>query len=237
MSRKGILYILPGFLGDHSGPEWLCSYELSLLHELNVYFTENERTSRRFLRKAGFTGDLNQVQLHRLDKDTSPEQLNLFVKILLEGKDAGILSEAGMPALADPGTLFFRKLHHHGIQIIPIPGPSSILLAIAASGLNGQQFSFHGYLPVEGPDRIKKLKNLEEASLKTGYAQFFIETPFRNNKMMVDILQSCRPETLISIAANLNEPNGWNRTLAVQHWKNNVPELHKIPVVFGLLSH
>jgi 16S rRNA (cytidine1402-2'-O)-methyltransferase len=234
MNKPGNLFVLPGLLGDDAGAEWLCGFEISLIKTLRLYFVENERSARRFIRKAGFEGDLNEIQLFRLDKNTKPEFMQSYLQLLEQGHDGAVLSEAGMPALADPGASLIISAHKKNIRVVPVPGPSAIMLAIVTSGLNGQQFSFNGYLPIEMTDKAKTIRKIEDLARNTGYAQFFIETPYRNNRLLNDILTICKPDTLLSIAANLCETNGWNKTQTIDDWKKEIPELHKIPAVFGL---
>lgn len=231
----GKLFLLPTWLGEENNPDYLCGKELSLIQDLKFYLAENEKSARRFLRKAGFKGSFDEIQILRLDKDTPPEKQSIFIDIIRKGENAGILSDAGMPAIADPGANFIRLAHIHNINVIPVPGPSSILLAIMGSGLNGQQFSFNGYLPVDKKERLKKIIALDEISFRTGYAQFFIETPYRNESLYNDLLKGCNPGTDLCIAANLTQSDSWIKTQRICDWVNQQPELHKIPVVFGIL--
>jgi 16S rRNA (cytidine1402-2'-O)-methyltransferase len=232
----GRLYLLPCLLGDEASIDTLSQWEISLISDLKVFLTENERSCRRFMRKAGFAGDFDTIELIRLDKDTSLQEIESILKKISFDLDAGILSEAGAPAIADPGAPLIRMAFNKGIQVIPVPGPSAIMLAISSSGLNGQQFSFHGYLPVDSASRIRKLRELQDDSKRTGYAHFFIETPYRNNAFLKDCLSSLHPSTLISIASNLTLANAFVNTETVDQWKKDVPELHKIPAVFGILA-
>lgn len=189
------------------------------------------------MRKAGFTGDFDSIELIRLDKDTSSHEMESILKRIAQDQVAAVISEAGSPAIADPGAPLIRKAYQHGIQVIPVPGPSAIMLAISSSGLNGQQFSFHGYLPVESGARMKQLREIQEHSQKTGYAHFFIETPYRNNAFLKDCLSSLKLSTLISIASNLTLADAFVMTKTVEQWKKEIPDLHKIPTVFGILAH
>lgn len=227
---------MPSLLGDDAPVNTLSATELELLEKLRYYYTENERSARRFLRKAGYTGSLEEIQMHRLDKDTSTQEQSQLLQILRDGNDVGLISEAGSPAVADPGAGFIQLAHSAGIEVVPVPGPSAIFLAIMASGLNGQQFSFNGYLPIDTSARIKTLRSLEEQSARTGYAQFFIETPYRNKALLDDILKTLHPSTLLSISLNLTVPGGWSKTRTVKYWKGNLPEIQKIPAIFGLMK-
>ncbi len=235
--NKGCLYLLPSFLGDDDHAGHLSSFEINLLQELKLFFCENEKSCRRFMRKAGFTGSFDEITLHRLDKDTSRQELAEFVHLLLSGQDAGLISEAGAPALADPGSLLIREAHQRNITVIPVPGPSAIMLAIIASGLNGQAFSFKGYLPVDRTERKNRLKELEKDSIQKKEAQFFIETPYRNDGLFEDMLSTLKAETWIHVSANISQKDSLIKTATAGNWKNAIPSLHKKPCVFGILSN
>ncbi len=231
----GTIFLLPSYLGDEARLDSLCGWEQLLIQELRVYFTENEKSARRFLRKAGYAGSFDDIELHRVDKDTRiEEQLNLLT-LVRNGADAGVLSEAGAPAIADPGAGLLALAHDMGIPVVPIPGPSAIMLSIMGSGLNGQQFTFHGYLPIDKIARVKRLRELEQISFQTGYAQFFIETPYRNTSMLEDCYATLNANTRLCIGVNLTVPGGWIRTQPVNRWKAQKPEIQKLPAVFGLM--
>lgn len=232
----GTIYLLPTLLGDEARTDSLCGWETGLLQELKVYFTENEKSARRFLRKAGFTGSFDDITLHRVDKDTRIEEQLQLLTLVRNGTDAGVLSEAGAPAIADPGASLLALAHDMGIPVVPIPGPSAIMLSIMGSGLNGQQFTFHGYLPIDKIARTRKLRELEQISFQTGYAQFFIETPYRNIALLEDCFQVLNPATRLCIGVNLTLQDGWIRTIPVSRWKQNKPAINKLPAVFGILK-
>jgi 16S rRNA (cytidine1402-2'-O)-methyltransferase len=232
----GSIYLLPTFLGESANINILSNWELDLVQHLSIYFTENEKSARRFLRKAGFTGDLNSIQLHRVDKDTKVEEQIQLLELLKAGNDIGLISEAGCPAVADPGSSLIRLAHDFNIPVIPVPGPSSILLLLMASGLNGQKFTFNGYLPVEKNLRVRAIKDLENLSAKSGTTQIFIETPYRNRALLDDILLHCNPTTSLAIGANITEVNGWVKTKSIVKWKINVPDIQKIPSIFAILK-
>jgi 16S rRNA (cytidine1402-2'-O)-methyltransferase len=232
----GSLYLLPSFLGDEEDALTLSPLEVSLLSELKLFFCENEKSCRRFMRKAGFSGSFDEIQLFRLDKDSQSTEISRYIGMLKEGSDAGLISEAGAPALADPGTLLIRAAHLAGIEVIPVPGPSAIMQAVVASGLNGQMFSFKGYLPVDRAERKSRIRELEKSSAERHEAMFFIETPYRNNALLEDLLAVLSPNTLLSISANINQPNAFIRTLSTSSWKRKQPDLHKTPCVFGILA-
>jgi len=234
LNSPGTLFLLPTLLADEAGNEWLCQKELSLFDEITVWFTENERSARRFLRKAGFNGDFDKLVMLRLDKDTPSAEIEVMLKYLLEGKDAAILSEAGCPGIADPGSSLVRGAQKKRIPVVAIPGPSAIVMTLMASGFNGQQFTFHGYLPVDSVQRIKRIRELENLAKTTGYTQIFIETPYRNNGLFADILKVCLPETPICLGVNITLPDGYIRTMSARNWLKSIPELHKLPAVFAI---
>jgi 16S rRNA (cytidine1402-2'-O)-methyltransferase len=234
LNSPGTLFLLPTLLGDDASNDWLCQKEFALFEEIKVWFTENERSARRFLRKAGFKGDFDEMVMERLDKDTPSAEIETMLKHLLEGKDAAILSEAGCPGIADPGSNLVRGAQKKRIPVVAIPGPSAIVLTLMASGFNGQQFTFHGYLPVDTVQRSKRIRELENLAKSTGYTQIFIETPYRNNGLLADILKCCQPETPICIGVNITLSDGYTKTMSVRNWQKEVPELHKLPAVFAI---
>ncbi len=234
--NSGTLYLLPSYLGDEAKSDSLCGWETALIQELRIYFTENEKSARRFLRKAGYKDSFDDITLHRVDKDTRIEEQLDLLNLILNGADVGVLSEAGAPAIADPGASLISLAHDMGIPVVPIPGPSAIMLSIMASGLNGQQFTFHGYLPIDKIARAKKLRELEQVSFQTGYAQFFIETPYRNTSILEDCYSILHAGTRLCIGVNLTVPAGWIRTLPISKWKLIKPQIQKLPAVFGILK-
>lgn len=230
----GSIFLLPCFVGNDSPTNMISAWELELLNSLNLFIAENEKSCRRFMRKAGFTGDFDNINIIRFDKKSSHEDISAILNRVSQGIDAGIVSESGAPALADPGSNIILHAHLKGIKVIPVPGPSAIMQAIMSSGLNGQQFVFHGYLPIDSVHRRKQIKALENESIHKNYAHFFIETPYRNNAMFKDLIQSLSKKTLLSIACNINLPNEFIKTETVTFWESNIPELHKQPTVFGI---
>jgi 16S rRNA (cytidine1402-2'-O)-methyltransferase len=229
---SGRLYLIPAEL-DADGMNAIPSYVHDITAELDIFFTENERTARRYLRKTGYKKHFDAVAMWRLDKDTTTADLQEGLQTILAGKDAGMLSEAGLPCIADPGAILVRWAHQHNIQVVPLSGPSSLIMALMASGLNGQQFTFHGYLPVPSTERIAAIKQLEKQAAK-GYTQLCIETPYRNQSLLDDILRHAHEQTMLGIAYGLTGPNELVRTLSVSEWKRYVPKLEKIPAVFML---
>ena len=231
--QVGSIFLLSTYLGDDAREDSLSMWELSLVQDLRMYFTENEKSARRFLRKAGYKGSLDEIILHRFDKDTRIDEQLELLSLVKKGNHVGLISEAGAPALA---ANLLALAHEQGISVIPIPGPSAIMLSIISSGLNGQQFTFHGYLPIDKVARSRKLREIEQISFQTGYAQFFIETPYRNAAMIDECINTLNPQTKLCIAANLTVPDGWVKTKTMEKWKVQKPEIQKIPAVFGLLK-
>ena len=225
------LYLLPVWLGDAGGLELMPPTNIAIAEHVKIFFCEHEKTARRMLRRMSPTIDLNAITLHRLDKDTDDADIALMVAILKEN-DGAIISEAGMPCIADPGARLVAKAHDAGIAVVPLTGPSSLLLALAASGMNGQRFTFHGYLPRESAERKHELKRLEQEVRRTGGAQLFIETPYRNDAMLADIIAVCDGGTRICIAVDIEQPTAAVVTRTVAGWRKNTPKLDKRPCVF-----
>ncbi|MDR0657494.1 MAG: SAM-dependent methyltransferase [Mediterranea sp.] len=228
------LYLIPVTLGDTPVEKVLPSYNKEVILNIRHFIVEDVRSARRFLKKVECGIDIDTLTFYVLNKHTSPEALSGYLKPLIDGKSMGILSEAGCPAIADPGADVVAIAQHKGLKVVPLVGPSSLLLAIMGSGLNGQRFAFHGYLPVDSGERVKKLKLLEQQAYTEKQTQLFIETPYRNHKMVEDILQHCRPQTKLCIAANLTCEGEYLKTRTVKEWRNCVPDLSKLPCIFLL---
>jgi 16S rRNA (cytidine1402-2'-O)-methyltransferase len=211
-------------------PEEVLEVSRDLIH----FIAENEKTARRYLKKAGTRIPLNDLVFYSLNKRTEATEIPHLIKPLLEGTDMGLISEAGLAGIADPGAAVVELCHKKGIQVVPHTGASSIILALIASGFNGQQFTFHGYLPIDQSERRKAIKTMESAHRDTGYTQIFMETPFRNEKLFEELIQVCNPQTLLCIARNITTENEMVRTLAVQDWKKKKPALHKQPCIFAI---
>jgi 16S rRNA (cytidine1402-2'-O)-methyltransferase len=229
--HEGILFLLPVWLGDAGGTELLPPANIAVAERVKRFFCEDERTARRMLRRMSPDIDLNAIELLRLDKDTTDADLSAYGKLLGEA-DAAILSEAGMPCIADPGARLVAEAHRRGVRVLPLTGPSSLLLALAASGLNGQRFTFHGYLPREGVPRRQAIAHVEREARRTGGAQLFIETPYRNDALLTDLLATCDERTRLCIAIDLEQPGGSVVTRPIGAWRKAVPSLGKRPCVF-----
>ncbi|WKZ67368.1 MAG: SAM-dependent methyltransferase [Flavobacteriales bacterium] len=231
---SGSLYLLPVWLGETGGPEQMPPENAALAGRITRWFCEHEKSARSALRRLVPAIDLSRLELHRFDKDSTPAYARELIGLLRDGRDAAVISEAGMPGIADPGASLVRAAHEAGIPVIPLTGPSALLLALAASGLNGQRFCFHGYLPVKPPERRQAINRLELEARRTGAAQLFIETPYRNEALLADMLKECQPATVLSIAVDATQPGGWIRTRTVAQWQRDRPVLGKRPAVFIL---
>jgi 16S rRNA (cytidine1402-2'-O)-methyltransferase len=238
-STTATLYLIPCFLDERSLAP-LPAYLLEAVKECNVFFVENERSARRYLKslwKEMVIDDYEWFTIHKAEEEVR----SAFRQKLKEGKTIGLISEAGCPGIADPGQILTETAHQAGAIVRPLVGPSSILLALMASGLNGQQFRFNGYLPVDAPARAKALKELETDSRQKNCTEVFIETPYRNNQLLETMLLTCHPETQLCIAANLTAPNEFIRTRTIGQWRSvrdaaGFPDLHKQPAIFCLLA-
>ncbi len=228
---EGMLYLLPVWLGDAGGIELMPPTNIAIATRLSLFFCEHEKTARHMLRRMSPGIDLNAIELHRLDKDTEEEDISRYARLLRE-RDGAIISEAGMPCIADPGARLVACAHDAGIRVVPLTGPSSLLLALAASGMNGQQFIFHGYLPRESGPRKQALKKLEQDTQRTGSTQIFIETPYRNDALLADALAACDDHTRLCIAIDLEQPGGSVITRTIESWRRTRPMLGKRPCVF-----
>ncbi|MBX3650758.1 MAG: SAM-dependent methyltransferase [Burkholderiales bacterium] len=228
----GTLYLLPTGLGASSLPDVLPLHVLSIAGRLARFIAENPKSARAFLKQAGYPRPLSEAVITTLDKNTPAEAIPGLLEPLLQGCDVGLLSEAGCPAIADPGALLVRAAHRAGIIVMPLVGPSSILLALMASGLNGQRFAFHGYLPVENAARAGRLRELERRSRQDDATQVFIETPYRNDAMLQALLDSCAPDTLLCVATDLTQPSGQVRTQRIADWRRKPPSIDRRPSVF-----
>ena len=227
-----MIYLIPSFLSEDA-KETIPPYVISSVKKCQVIFAENERTARRFLKSMEREIVIDDFEWHTIHK-AEPQVLPVFRQKIKEGKNIAIISEAGCPGIADPGQILIHEAQKMNAEVRPLVGPNSILLALMASGLNGQHFSFLGYLPIDNMERIKKIKQLEEESQKRNCTQIFIETPFRNNKIIETILQNCSPATQLCIAAEITSPNEWIKTKAIAEWKKETLDLHKKPVIYLL---
>ena len=234
---KGKLYLIPCPLGiwDES-LQTIPAQTLAVIPLLTEYIVEDVRTARRYIKKVYPEADIDNTSFHLLNKHIKYDEILMYLNSIENGNSIGLLSEAGCPAIADPGALIVEIAHEKNITVVPLVGPSSIILALMASGFNGQNFAFSGYLPIEKAERSKAIKNIEQTSAKQNQSQIFIETPFRNNQMLAEILSVCRDDTRLCIACELSTPNEFVQTKSVYKWRNIKLDLHKKNVVFVLMA-
>ena len=235
MTNKGKLYLIPSPLGDNQPSEVLPNMVFETIGRIRTYVVEEVRTARRFLSRAGLKGKIDTLEFHELNEHTSSEQIEGYLWLFERGEDIGLISEAGLPAVADPGAQLVALCHKRGIEVVPLVGPSSLMLALMASGLNGQSFAFCGYIPAKSDERKSRLKVLEKVSSQLNQTQIIIETPYRNDSLLADILAVCNPSTRLCIAADITLPTAYIRTASIGDWKKNVPTIGKRPCVFLLL--
>ena len=235
---KGHLYLIPTPLGDLAPSDVLPAPVLERIPMIRLWFVEELRTARRFLSASGWKGRIEELELFEINEHSTRGQIEAYALRLGE-QDAGLISEAGLPAVADPGALLVEMAHTKGVEVIPMIGPSSLMMALMASGLNGQCFAFTGYLPVKAPARREAILALERTSARLHQSQLIIETPYRNDTLLADLLETCRPDTRLCIAANITCPDELIRTRRIVDWRQAVKEgftIGKRPCVFVILS-
>jgi len=235
-ARPGTLYLVPVGLGSDDPLPVLPPATLAVLSGLRRFIVENQKSARQFLKAAGYPHPLREASMATLDEHTRAAELPQLIAPILGGEDCGLMSEAGCPALADPGADLVRLAHERGVRVAPLVGPSAILLALMASGLNGQRFEFHGYLPVDAENRTRKLAELEDRAARALATQAFIETPYRNDALFQAMLDHCRSDTLLCVAVDLTLPSQTITTRTIAQWKKQRPLLTRRPAVFLLGS-
>ena len=231
---RGALYLIPTGLGGEDPPSLIPRATLDRVRRLTHFVAENPKTARAFLKAIGHPLPLQSVHIATLDEHTPASEVNALLQPLHDGHDCGVLSEAGAPAVADPGAPLVRAAHAAAIRVVPLVGPSAVLLALMASGMNGQRFAFHGYLPVNAAERAKRLVELENEAARTTTTQLFIETPYRNDALLGAILDTCRADTLLGLATDLTAPGESVRTQPISEWKKARPAIARRPTVFLL---
>lgn len=229
---KGKLYLIPTTLGENEPLEVMPYSVRTVVEKINHYVVENEKSARRFIKKITPKKSQPDLVLMKLDKYADELETRTYLDVCEQGISVGLLSEAGVPAVADPGATIVKLAHEKGIQVVPLVGPSSILLALMASGMNGQNFAFNGYLPIDKADRKKAIKELERLSKERNQSQIFIETPYRNEKMFTDLKSTLTPGTRLCIAADITLPEEYIKTHTIADWKKQHPDLHKRPAIF-----
>jgi len=232
MSEKGKLYLIPTTLGDNEPLEVLPLSVRKIVDEIDYFIVENEKSARHFIKKITPKKSQPSLIIKLIDKYADVLEVKTYLDVCLKGVSVWLLSEAGVPGIADPGAEVVKIAHQKDIKVVPLVGPSSIVLAMMASGMNGQNFSFNGYLPIEAVERKKKIKLLERLSLEYNQSQIFIETPYRNDKMFVELIKVLNPSTRLCVASNITLYNEFIKTRTIKEWKNNTPNLHKKPTIF-----
>lgn len=233
---KGKLFLIPNVLAENTA-HWVISPQVQeVIAHTKIFLVENPRSARRYISSLKLGVNIEELHMEVLDKETKPEQLPRLMQPLMNGADIGVISEAGCPGIADPGALAVAYAHQKGVQVVPISGPSSMFLALMGSGFSGQSFAFHGYLPIDKSARAAALKKLEAESLREKRSQIFMETPFRNNQLLEDMLLTLSPQTKVCIAKNLTATDEFIQTKTVAEWKQFPIDLHKVPTVFILQS-
>ena len=236
MSMNGKLYLIPSPLGENEVSAVIPSAVLDLLPTLDCFVVEEVRTARRYLSRAGLKGHIEELEFHLLNEHSTPAEVEALAGLFADGRNVGLISEAGLPAVADPGALLVDLCHRRGIRVVPLVGPSSLMLALMASGLNGQSFAFCGYLPAKTGQRRTAIKNIEKTSSQHRQSQIFIETPYRNDSMFADLLGCCQGSTRLCIAADITGNDEYIRTLSISEWKKEKMEIGKRPCVFIILA-
>jgi 16S rRNA (cytidine1402-2'-O)-methyltransferase len=241
MNPKGKLYLIPVTLGDLTDSEQTKNFDpfdvvpqtvKRTIDFIDYFIVENEKTARRFIKSVAPEKVQANLHLSALNKHTEISEHNRMIQPCVEGKNVGLMSDAGCPGVADPGAAIVKLAHEKGIQVVPLVGPSSILLAMMGSGMNGQSFAFNGYLPIDKGEKKAALKNFEQLSFSKNQSQLFIETPYRNNKLLEDVLQTLQPNTLLCVACDLTLPTEYIKTLRIADWKKTKIDLHNRPAIF-----
>lgn len=233
---KGTLYLIPALLAESRVEAVIPEGTLLIIRKLEIFIVEEIRTARRFLIKAGIQKPIDELNFMVFNEHSNDQDIDEYLTGALNGSDIGLLSEAGAPCIADPGSMIVSAAHEHGIRVVPLTGPSSILLALMASGFNGQNFAFLGYLPADKMLRAKKIKELEKIILEKDQTQIFIETPYRNVQVFESLIKVCRPEIQLCLATDISGNNEAIKSRSIADWQNQKPDIHKKPTIF-LLYH
>ena len=232
MSR---LYLIPAPLGDNDPREVIPEYVIRTAMEIKTFVVEETRTARRYLSRIGLKGHIQELEFHELNEHTSEAEAEALLPLFDKG-DVGLISEAGLPAVADPGARLVALCHRHSIEVVPLAGPSSLMLSLMGSGLNGQSFAFAGYIPAKTEERRSAIRRLEKRSAAEHQTQILIETPYRNDALFTELVDTCSGKTLITVAANLTQPDAFIRTLPAARWKEHPVTIGKRPCVFLILA-
>ncbi len=234
--ERGRLYLIPSPLGENAPEEVIPKPVLDMLQNIRIFVVEEVRTARRFLSRAGLKGKIDSLEFHELNEHTQQAEIEGYLRLFDDGNDVGLISEAGLPAVADPGAQLVALAHRNDIEVVPFVGPSSLMLALMSSGLNGQSFAFCGYIPAKTDERRSRLRTLEKVSGQFKQTQIIIETPYRNDSLFADMLSTCSASTKICVAANITMPDAYIKTRSVAQWKKSGLTIGKRPCVFLLLA-
>lgn len=236
MKDQGKLYLIPNVLAENTAQQIISPQVKEVIKNTQHFLVEDLRTARRYISSLKLGLTIEELKLEILDKKTKELQIKDLMKPVFQGKDIGVISEAGCPGIADPGALAVAFAHQKGIQVVPLSGPSSMFLALMGSGFNGQSFAFVGYIPIDKKARVEAIKELERDSIKHHRTQIFMETPFRNNHLLEDLKNSLHPNTKLCIAKNLTAKDEWIQSKTIAEWKKTKVDLHKVPTVFLLYA-
>ncbi len=231
---KGKLYLVPCYLSEDNSPEFIADEVKDIIKKTSHFAVENVRSARRFISSLSIGIDISSLSFSVLDKNFNPLDCKSLFEPVYNGHDLGIISEAGLPAIADPGNVVVSYAHENDIEVVALPGASSILMGLISSGFNGQQFVFHGYLPIDSGRRKKKIHQMEKEAIQTGYTQIFMETPYRNVQLMESLLGHLHPDTKLFAGINLSGRNKMAKTMKIKDWKLQTPKNHKIPTVYAI---
>lgn len=231
-SENGVLYLIPTVIAENTQDQVINPFTKQIIKSLTHFITENTRTSRRYISSLKIDIPIESLSFCEMTKDSSISDITPFCNLLLKGINVGVLSEAGCPGIADPGAIAVKWAHKNGIKVIPLVGPSSITMALMASGFSGQSFTFHGYLPIQKNERIQAIRQLEKDAYQFSRTQIFIETPYRNMKLLEDLITTCQPVTKLCIACDITAPTEYIKTQAIQQWKLTKVDLDKKPSIF-----
>jgi 16S rRNA (cytidine1402-2'-O)-methyltransferase len=231
---KGNIYLIPSLLAEDTQNKVIPDFNKDIIQQIRYFLVENIRSARRFISSLKLGMVIDSLELYVLDKNTPSETLTEYIQLIENGHNVGIISEAGCPGIADPGALLVDLAHQHHIKVIPLVGASSIFMALMASGMNGQSFAFQGYLPIQNPERAKKIQFLEKESSQKTQTQIFMETPYRNQQLFTDLLKHTKPSTKLCIACNITATDELIRTHTIEIWKSQTIDLHKKPTIFVL---
>jgi 16S rRNA (cytidine1402-2'-O)-methyltransferase len=231
---KGKLYLIPAPLSDSDADGYIPKGVRDTINKIKYFVVEDLRTARRYISKLKIDTPIDELSFSLFNEHTDIKAISSLLSPVFQGYDLGLLSDAGMPCIADPGEELVQIAHSNDIRVVPLVGPSSIFLALAASGLSGEKFSFEGYLPAKVPDLLKTIAKLEQQSRREGQSKIFIETPYRSAKIFETMLNICSPETFVCVACNITSPDEFIKTKQVKEWKKNIPELNKKPCIFIL---